>query len=104
MRPSLVMPSVLNMPVVATPSSPATSRRWLAEQLKRLREDSGLTQKDAAQACRWSGAKLSYIETGQRQVLHEDLDKLLPLYGVPAAGHERFHQAVEVAQTRSWWE
>lgn len=89
---------------MASPSSPATSRRWLAEQLRKLREERGLTQKDAAQACRWSGAKLSYLETGQRQVLREDLDKLLPLYEVPEERRRRFYDAVESSQTRSWWE
>lgn len=89
---------------MAGPSSPATSRRWLAEQLRKLREDKDLAQKDAAQACGWSGAKLSYLETGQRPVLAEDLDKLLPLYEVPENRRDRFYSAVNDAQSEGWWE
>jgi transcriptional regulator with XRE-family HTH domain len=89
---------------MAAPRSPATSRRWLAEQLRKLRENKGLAQKDAAQACGWSGAKLSYLESGQRPVLAEDLVKLLPLYDVPQDQRELFYSAVEDAQSEGWWE
>jgi transcriptional regulator with XRE-family HTH domain len=89
---------------MAAPRSPATSRRWLAEQLRKLREDRGLAQKDAAQACGWSGAKLSYLETGQRGVVEDDLHKLLAVYGVPEDRRRRFYEAVEDAQTQGWWE
>ena len=84
--------------------SPATSRRWLAGQLRKLREAKGLAQKEAAQACGWSGAKLSYIENGQRGVLVEDLDRLLPLYDVPEAERGRFYAEAEEAQSEGWWE
>lgn len=87
-----------------TPTSPATSRRWLAESLRKLRESRGVAQKDAARECGWSGARLSYLETGHRSVAEKDLDRLLPYYGVPEADREPYYDAVRNAQADAWWE
>ncbi|MGH9210557.1 MAG: helix-turn-helix domain-containing protein [Acidimicrobiales bacterium] len=89
---------------MATPASPAAWRRWLASELRRLREDRGLAQKDAARECGWSGARLSYLENGQRPVVSDDLDKLLALYKVPDADRSAYYAAVESAQAEGWWE
>jgi hypothetical protein len=63
-----------------------------------------MAQKAAARACKWSGARLSYLENAQQNVVETDLDRLLPLYGVPEAERARFYTAVEQSQTRGWWE
>ncbi|HMG42593.1 MAG TPA: helix-turn-helix transcriptional regulator [Acidimicrobiales bacterium] len=89
---------------MATPESPTASRRWLASELRRLREARGLAQKDAARECGWSGARLSYLETSQRPVTDDDLDKLLPLYDLPEADREPLYAAVRKAQEEGWWE
>lgn len=89
---------------MATQGSPATSRRWLAEQLRKFRDARGMAQRDAAKASGWSGARLSYLENGQRPVTRNDLDTLLPLYEVPEERREVFYAAVDDAQVEGWWE
>lgn len=79
-------------------------RRWLAMELRRLREALDIAQRDAAKACGWSGARLSYIENAQQNVVDEDLDKLLPLYEVPEKERPDYYQAVERSQEKGWWD
>jgi transcriptional regulator with XRE-family HTH domain len=86
------------------PQSPTVWRRWLAFELRRLREDTGLAQKDAGKACGWSGARLSYIENAQQNVAEKDLKKLLPLYGVPDTDLPMFLHAAERARGKGFWE
>jgi transcriptional regulator with XRE-family HTH domain len=86
------------------PQSPTVWRRWLAFELRRLREDTGLAQKDAGKACGWSGARLSYIENAQQNVAEKDLKKLLPLYGVPDTDWPMFANAAEQSRRRGFWE
>jgi len=62
-----------------------------------------MSQRDAAERCGWSGARLSYLETGQRPVLAEDLDVLLPLYDVPKTERQPYYDAVERSQAEGWW-
>lgn len=89
---------------MAAGGSATASRRWLAQELRRLRENNRLSQKDAAQSCGWSGARLSYLETDARPVLAEDLDVLLPLYGVPEADRKEYYEAVSRTKAPGWWE
>jgi hypothetical protein len=63
-----------------------------------------MAQGTAARECGWSGARLSYLETGQRPVVATDLDVLLPLYGVPEAEREPYYDAVNKARQEGWWE
>jgi transcriptional regulator with XRE-family HTH domain len=87
-----------------TPASPTALHHWLARELRRLREARRMTQGAAARACGWSGARLSYLETGQRPVVAADLDVLLPLYGVPEAERAPYYDAVNEAKDAGWWE
>lgn len=63
-----------------------------------------MAQKDAGKACGWSGARLSYIENGQQNVVDDDLGKLLPLYDVPTEERDPFYQAAAHAQQKGFWE
>jgi transcriptional regulator with XRE-family HTH domain len=89
--------------MVAT-SSPTVWRRWLAFELRRRREERGLAQREVGKACGWSGARLSYIENAQQNVVEDDLDKLLPLYGVPEDEWPRFREAAERSREKGFWE
>jgi transcriptional regulator with XRE-family HTH domain len=89
---------------MATLSSPTVWRRWLAMELRRLRDEEGLAQKDASKACGWSGARLSYIENAQQNVTREDLDQLLPLYHVPEKERADYYEATRRSQEKGWWE
>jgi len=89
---------------MASRDSPTAWRRWLAQELRGLRVDQRISQRDAAERCGWSGARLSYLETGQRPVLPEDLDVLLPLYDVSKEERQQYYDAVERSQAEGWWE
>jgi transcriptional regulator with XRE-family HTH domain len=85
-------------------SSPTVWRRWLAFELRRLREERGLAQREAGKACGWSGARLSYIENAQQNIVEDDLEKLLPLYEVPESRWPEFHEAARRSREKGWWE
>jgi transcriptional regulator with XRE-family HTH domain len=86
------------------PQSPTVWRRWLAFELRRLRDETGMPQKDAGKACGWSGARLSYIENAQQNVTEKDLRKLLPLYGVPKSDWDRYIHASRRSKEKGFWE
>lgn len=85
-------------------TSPTVWRRWLAFELRRLREERGLPQREVGKRCGWSGARLSYIENGQQNVTADDLDQLLPLYEVPEDERQRFREAAERARDKGFWD
>lgn len=85
-------------------SSPTVWRRWLAFELRRLREQRGLAQREVGKACGWSGARLSYVENAQQNVVEDDLAKLLPLYGVPENEWDTFRQAAARSREKGFWE
>lgn len=89
---------------MAETSSPTVWRRWLALELRRLRSEAKLSQRDVGKACGWSGARLSYIETGVQDVREDDLDQLLPLYQVPEDDWASYYSAAERSRERGWWE
>ena len=69
-----------------------------------MREERDIAQRDAAKACGWSGARLSYIENAQQHVIEDDLDKLLPLYEVADSKRGPYYEAIERSQEKGWWE
>lgn len=87
-------------------NSPAVARRWLAYELRRLREDRGLNQKDVGKACGWSGVRVSYLEKWDhpQRIFDRDLDKLLPLYQVPDADRDHYYEAAQASREKGWWE
>jgi transcriptional regulator with XRE-family HTH domain len=85
-------------------SNPSAWRRWLAFELRRLREQHGLSQRGANKACGWSGARLAYIEQAQQNVTLDDLERLLTLYEVPPDRWATYHDAAERARDVGWWQ
>jgi len=87
----------------ATPSPTARARR-LRHELRRLREDAGLTHSEVAHRLEWSASKLSRIETGQSRVNTGDVRDLLDVYGVTDdTTREAFVQLAKEARRRGWW-
>ncbi len=66
-------------------ASQTIRRRRLAAELRRLREQTGLTGDEAADRLGWSASKISRIETHRIGVKPGDLRRLLDLYQVEAA-------------------
>lgn len=89
---------------MAEPTSPTVWRRWLALELRRLRNEAGLSQREVGQRCNWSGARLSYIENAVQDVREDDLDQLLPLYDVPEDRWASYYSAAERSRERGWWD
>src|SRR5215468_6081179 len=78
-------------------------QRQLGRELRRLREDAGLTLEEAAPNLDWSTSKLSRIETGQQSVDVHGVRSMLDLYDV---GGERWTEIIELtreARQKSWW-
>ncbi len=61
---------------------PAVRRRKLGEELRNLRQTSGLTSRDAAALLGWHQSKVSRIETGASGVTPSDVTRLLDAYEV----------------------
>ena len=63
-------------------SEPIAMRRLLRVELKRLRGDAGLTQRQVAEDLHWLPSKIIRMESGSAAVAASDLRALLGRYGV----------------------
>lgn len=68
---------------------PAVRRRKLGEELRALRDRSGLTSGEAARLAGWHQSKISRIETGRSGVKVEDIRLLLDVYGDVVSAQQR---------------
>lgn len=85
-------------------SSPTVLGRWIASELRRLRESLGLSQADAAKHLRCQVPKISLMESNQRHVREADLKKLLELYEVPEEEWEYYFTVAKRSREKGWWE
>ena len=88
--------------VPRTPSPTVRGRR-LRYELRRLREQAGLTRDEVARRLEWSGSKVSRIETGQSRAQTGDVRDLLDIYGVQGDEAEALVQLAREARKRGWW-
>nr|WP_285696955.1 helix-turn-helix transcriptional regulator [Actinomadura sp. NBRC 104412] len=91
-----------------TPDSPgagSTVRRiMLGSQLRRLREDKGVSRQEAGYTIRASESKISRLELGRVSFKERDVDDLLTLYGVEdKEQREALLQLARDANTPGWW-
>ncbi|QVJ01505.1 helix-turn-helix domain-containing protein [Nocardiopsis eucommiae] len=93
-------------------ASPTLRRRRLARELLRLREEAGLTAKQAAAEAKkaapdksWFEAKITRIETRKLlRVKDADLQVLLDVYGVSDPDQrEAYRKLAREAATSGWW-
>ena len=78
-------------------------QRRLGRELRRLREDAGLSLEEAAPQLDWSTSKLSRIETGSQGVDVHGVRSMLDLYDV---GGDRWAEIVGLtreARQKGWW-
>jgi transcriptional regulator with XRE-family HTH domain len=83
--------------------SPSVSRRRLAAELRRLREERNLTGEDVAESLGWSASKLSRIELARTGIKAADLASLLTKYGLPEDHRAELLRLVAQPRTRGWW-
>lgn len=84
--------------------STVVERRRLRADLRRARQDAGLTQDQVAAEMDWSLSKVIRIETGSVSISTNDLRALLRLYGI--SDNAKVQQLVDLAKTArqpSWW-
>jgi transcriptional regulator with XRE-family HTH domain len=84
--------------------SPTVQRRRLGIELRRLREQAGLTIERVAAALECSDSKVSRIETGHVGASPRDVRDMLELYGVDPDQRDALIQFARQARRRAWWE
>jgi len=87
-----------------TTRTPTGRRRRLGAELRRLREQAGLTIDRVAQELECSPSKVSRIETGQVSATPRDVRDMLGLYRVDDARIEAMVQVAREARQRGWWQ
>ena len=87
-----------------TTRTPTGRRRRLGAELRRLREETGLTIDQVAEALECSQSKVSRIETGQVSATPRDVRDMLGLYQVPDSQREAMVQIAREARQPGWWQ
>ena len=83
---------------------PTVLRMLLGTQLRRMREDAGITPDRAGYEIRASRSKISRLEHGRVSFKHRDVADLLTLYGVTDQQTRAGLLAlVEQANAQGWW-
>lgn len=88
--------------MAATPS-PTVRRKRLGSELRRLREQAGLTCEEVGQRLECSGTRISRIETGRINVRPGDVHEMLDIYGVTGGEAASLVQLAREARRKGWW-
>ncbi len=84
-------------------SSPTALKRWIAYELRRLREVSGRTRQETAARLGRTVAQIGHLETGRNLPSAGDVEVLLTWYGHPDR-IEFFRDLLKRAKKgRDWW-
>lgn len=90
---------------MADPQSPIGSRRRLGAELRRLRNESGLTLDEVAERMTCSTSKISRLETGKGVPKIPDVSELMRIYGVTSdAERDLLLRLVHDGREHGWWE
>jgi transcriptional regulator with XRE-family HTH domain len=85
-------------------SGPTVPRRLLGAQLRRLREERGITLEDAGDVIRASGSKMSRLETGRVGFKDRDIADLLTFYEVTdEQKRSALQELARSAGAHGWW-
>jgi transcriptional regulator with XRE-family HTH domain len=83
---------------------PTLRRRRLGSELKRCREQAGMTQEQVSKYFEWHAAKVTRIETARVAVTPRDVKDLLTLYGVQDEPYrEALMTLARLSRERTWW-
>ncbi|MCO6011086.1 helix-turn-helix domain-containing protein [Actinoallomurus purpureus] len=83
--------------------SPTIRERRIAIELRRLREQTGLTLDQAAERLGWSRATLGRMETAIRRIKPVELQRLLDIYKVDVRRRDDLAELARGARERGWW-
>ena len=88
----------------ATSGGPTVRRILVGTQLRRLREEKGITRDDAGYVIRASGSKISRLELGRVSFKERDIADLLSCYGVEdPEQREALLALARDANSPGWW-
>lgn len=86
------------------PGAPTALRIVLGAQLRRLREERGVSREQAANAIRATHSKISRLERGRSPARDQDIADLLTLYHVTDPDERaRFLDLARRARSAGWW-
>jgi len=83
--------------------SPTIRRRRLGVELRRHREEAGVTIDMVADRLGCSTSKVSRIETGHTSATPSDVQHILDIYGVDASIKTELVQIAREARQKGWW-
>lgn len=83
--------------------SPTVRRRRLGLELRRLREQAGVTIDYVAEQLECSASKISRIETGHSGATPRDVRDMLGIYGVTGVESDELVQIARDARQKGWW-
>lgn len=84
-------------------SIPTARQRSLGLELRRLREEHGLSTQELADRLGWSQSKVSRGELARTRVTPTDVGRILDVYGVDSETRGALLQLAHEAQQRGWW-
>jgi transcriptional regulator with XRE-family HTH domain len=83
---------------------PTLRRRRLGSELKKCREQAGMTQEQVSKYFEWHAAKVTRIETARVAVTPRDVKDLLTLYGIQDEEYREALMALaRLSRERTWW-
>ncbi len=89
---------------MSTSRSPEVSRRRLAAELRRLREESGRKAEAVGNALGWSKAKVSRYELAHGGLNPSEVERLLDVYDVRGDRRGQLLALAEEAMQKGWWD
>jgi transcriptional regulator with XRE-family HTH domain len=92
------------LPSGGVPRAPALCRRLLHAELRRLRERSGMTGRQVAQAMGWSVAKVSRLERAEGALRGTEVRAVGELYGATPRELAVLTACAERARAPQWWQ
>ncbi|WP_030894229.1 helix-turn-helix domain-containing protein [Streptomyces sp. NRRL F-5053] len=92
------------MPVVQS-GGPLSARRKLGQELRLLRDRSGMTTEEVGDHLNCSNSKVSRVELGKRACTKRDFDQLMDLFGVPESRAAELRDLMIRGRQRvpPWW-
>lgn len=88
---------------MAARGSPTVRRRRLGAELRRRREEAGVTIEAVAEQLGCSASKVSRIETGHTLAAPKDVRAMLDCYGVTGAQADELVEIAGQARQKGWW-
>jgi transcriptional regulator with XRE-family HTH domain len=79
-------------------------RRQLGRYLRNMRDEAGLTIKDAADRLEWSTTKIWRIETGQTSLRSLDVEAICRAYGAKTDMTQALMGLAKETKARGWWQ